>query len=71
LSGSIQRIFTLKSFIKMSDINDKCSQKSDKIKAGEFLRQLNFYQILKKIAALWNKVMVKNRYVEWKTKRNK
>jgi hypothetical protein len=27
LSGAIQRVFTLKSFIIMSDISNKCSQK--------------------------------------------
>jgi hypothetical protein len=31
LSGSIQRVFTLKSFIIMSGIHDNCSQKSNKI----------------------------------------
>jgi hypothetical protein len=32
LSGSIQRVFALKSFVIMSDINDECSKKSYKMK---------------------------------------
>jgi hypothetical protein len=42
LSGSIQRIFTLRRFIIMSDINDKCNQKMINTPTLQF-RTLNYH----------------------------